>query len=222
MSISLGPKDKDQILRVGVISAAVLAVVGYGYYELRTPDVPPATAPPVIINAPSRTSAGTGPTTGPVSRAVRAGADANTTGAANKVGTTASQYDPTLKMESMLVTESLVYSGSGRNIFSTSSAPINVPIPVPKASVRTGVVLPVYQPPPGPAPPPPIDLKFFGTATRADGTRQAFLLHGEDVFLASPGSIVQRRYKVGAVQANSVEIEDLTNNNKQTLQLQRN
>jgi hypothetical protein len=65
-------------------------------------------------------------------------------------------------------------------------------------------------------------LKFFGTATRADGTREAFLLHGEDVFLAATGSIVQRRYKVGPIAANSVEVEDLTNNNKQSLQLQKN
>ena len=55
---------------------------------------------------------------------------------------------------------------------------------------------PPPPPPPGPPPPPPIDLKFFGTATAADGRRRAFLLHGEDVFLASDGDIVQRRYKV--------------------------
>jgi len=65
-------------------------------------------------------------------------------------------------------------------------------------------------------------LKFFGTATKVDGSREAFLLHGEDVFLAAPGSIVQRRYKIGSITANSVEVEDLTNNNKQNLPLQKN
>ena len=84
------------------------------------------------------------------------------------------------------------------------------------------MVLPVYTAPPGPPPPPPIDLKFFGTATKADGSRQAFLLHGEDVFLAATGNIVQRRYKIGAISANSVEVEDMTNNNKQNLPLQKN
>ena len=39
---------------------------------------------------------------------------------------------------------------------------------------------------------PPINLKFFGTAVRANGQRQAFLLQGDDVFLASPGDIVAR------------------------------
>jgi hypothetical protein len=47
----------------------------------------------------------------------------------------------------------------------------------------------------------------------------AFLLHGEDVFLATDGEIVQRRYKVISVSANSILVEDMTNNNRQTLPL---
>jgi len=31
--------------------------------------------------------------------------------------------------------------------------------------------------------------------------------------------VVQRRYKVGNITANSIEVEDLPNNNKQTLPL---
>jgi hypothetical protein len=62
-------------------------------------------------------------------------------------------------------------------------------------------------------------LKFFGTATAPNGTRRAFLLHGDDVFLASDGDIVQRRYKVVSVLANSIVVEDMTNNNRQTLPL---
>jgi len=110
-----------------------------------------------------------------------------------------------------------VYSGSGRNIFSTASAPIEIPKPI--ASARPKPVVPVYTPPPGPPPPPPIDLKFFGTATSANGKRQAFLLHGQDVFLASEGDIVQRRYRVVGVMASSILVEDMPNNNRQTLPL---
>ncbi len=76
--------------------------------------------------------------------------------------------------------------------------------------------------PTGPPPPPPIDLKFFGTATSKNGARQAFLLHGEDVFVASPGDVVQRRYRIVTVNANSIVVEDLTNNNRQTLPLLAN
>jgi hypothetical protein len=122
-------------------------------------------------------------------------------------------------MDAMLVTESLVYSGGGRNIFSASSEPVDIPKPI--AAVRKVKAPPPGPPPPppGPPPPPPIDLKFFGTATAADGKRRAFLLHGEDVFLASDGDIVQRKYRVVTVSANSVVVEDMANNNKQTLPL---
>jgi hypothetical protein len=120
-------------------------------------------------------------------------------------------------MAAMLVTEKLVYTGSGRNIFSTASAPVEIPKPV--ASARPKPVVPVYTPPPGPPPPPPIDLKFFGTASSANGRRQAFLLHGQDVFLDADGEIVQRRYRVITVSANSILVEDMTNNNRQTLPL---
>lgn len=136
---------------------------------------------------------------------------------AKNPGTTSAQLDPTLQMGPMLVTEKLVYSGSGRNIFSTASVPLEIPKPI--APVRPKVVAPVYTPPPGPPPPPPINLKFFGTATAANGKRQAFLLHGEDVFLASDGDIVQRRYRVITVSANSVLVEDMSYNNRQTLPL---
>jgi hypothetical protein len=39
------------------------------------------------------------------------------------------------------------------------------------------------------------------------------------VFLASDGDVVQRRYKVITVSANSIVVEDLANNNRQTLPL---
>ncbi len=222
--MNLGASDKDKIIRYGVISAGLLVVVIYGYLQLREPDAPPPAAAPVVTASPAR-SASSASATAPSSPGAVPKSALTLTAApsATKVATTAAQYDPTLHMEPMLVAESLVYSGSGRNIFSATSAPPEIKIDKPIAPVRTtGVVLPVYTPPPGPPPPPPIDLKFFGTATRVDGSREAFLLHGEDVFLAAPGSIVQRRYKIGAISANAVEVEDLTNNNKQSLPLQKN
>jgi hypothetical protein len=183
------------------VGAFVLVAAGVLYYELR--DDSPPIAPAVVTTAPA--------TAAPVAKSSGGGA-------AKEVGTTSAQLDPTLKMGPMLVTESLVYSGSGRNIFSTASAPIDIPKPI--ASVRPKEpVVPVDMPPPGPPPPPPIDLKFFGTATSANGHRQAFLLKGEDVLLASDGDIVQRRYKIVTISANSVLVEDLTNNNRQTLPL---
>jgi len=124
-----------------------------------------------------------------------------------------------LQMGPMLVTEGLVYTGNGRNIFSANSVAVMV-IPKMIAPARPqGPVVPQPVVQQGPPPPPPIDLTFFGTVTSAAGKRRAFLLRGEDVFLASEGDVVQRRYKVGAVSANSVVVEDMTNNNKQSLPL---
>ena len=219
--MSLGASDKDKIIRYGVIGGALLVVVVYGYLQLRTPDAPPPVVSPSITLPPVKTTpagsdraTATALPTGVVTRGVKD---------ATKVGTTASQYDPSLHMGAMLVAESLKYSGSGRNIFSDSPVQVLESIPKPIAPPRnTGPVGPPVQQVYVPPTPTPIDLKFFGTATKADGSRQAFLLHGEDVFLAAPGTIVQRRYKVGTISASSVEVEDLTNNNKQTLQLQRN
>jgi hypothetical protein len=46
-----------------------------------------------------------------------------------------------------------------------------------------------------------------------------FLSQGEDVFVASEGDIVDRRYRVLRISATSVEIEDILNNNRQSIPL---
>lgn len=185
----------DMQKKGSVIALFVLLMAGVLYYDLRD-DSTPAPAP-VVVTTQTKTATGA---------------------AAKNVGTTAASLDPTLRMGPMLVTESLVYSGSGRNIFSATAAPVDIPKPI--APVRPkGPVVPVYTPPPGPPPPPPIDLKFFGTETSQDGQTRAFLLNGEDVFLASAGDIVKRRYKVDSIGPHSIVVEDLTDNNKQTLPL---
>jgi hypothetical protein len=73
----------------------------------------------------------------------------------------------------------------------------------------------------GPPPKPPINLKFFGTATQ-DGKKRALLLSGDDVFLAAPGDIVQRRYRIVSIAANSITVEDVPNSNSQNLPLVAN
>lgn len=196
-------KMTDSQKKTILVGGFVVLAAGILYYQLR--DDSPAPRPGQAVITTSAQPA----TVRPVTR--------TTAGEARNLGTTSAQLDPTLKMGPMLVTEKLVYSGSGRNIFSTESAPVEIPKAI--ASARPKPAVPVYTPPPGPPPPPPIDLKFFGTATAANGKRQAFLLHGQDVFLASDGDIVQRRYRVIGVMANSILVEDMPNNNRQTLPL---
>lgn len=136
---------------------------------------------------------------------------------------TSATLDPTLHMQAMLVSESVAYSGAGRNIFSAQSAPPPVPIPAPVAPARPAPP-PIPCPPncPSPPPPPPIDLKYFGVETGPNGARQACLLHGDAVFIASPGDVVLRRYKVVSIDAKSIQVQDMQNNNTQTLPLLSN
>lgn len=199
----------DRQKKMIAVGAFVLVAAGVLYFELRDPSPPPAAAAPAVMSAPVATGGKTAVVSVPAGNVAKG------------AGGGSSQLDPTLRMGPMLLAESLVYSGSGRNIFSVTSVPVAIPKAIAPARPK-GPVVPVYLPPVGPPPPPPIDLKFFGTATSGNGARQAFLLHGEDVFLASAGDVVQRRYRVISIAASSIVIEDLVNNNRQTLPLLTN
>jgi hypothetical protein len=129
-----------------------------------------------------------------------------------------SALDPALHPELMTQAEETTYSGNGRNIFSPdSAAPAPVNIEKPK-NFR-----PEPAPLPGPPPPPSIDLKFYGYSSLQGGSnRQIFLLHGDDIFLAREGDVVDRRYRVVSVRPFSVEIEDIPYHNTQSLPLSQN
>ncbi|MBS1798539.1 MAG: hypothetical protein JSS95_01805 [Acidobacteria bacterium] len=195
--MKMTPDNQKKAIAMGLFA---LLAGGILYYQLS--DSSPAPRP---VAPPAQT-------TPPSASAERSGTSAKS------LGTTSAQLDPTLKMGPMLVAEKLVYTGSGRNIFSANSVPVDIPRPIAPARPKTPA-LPVIMAPLGPPPPPPIDLKFFGTATSANGKRQAFLLHGQDVFLATDGEIVQRKYRIISVSANSVVVEDMANDNRQTLPL---
>ena len=125
--------------------------------------------------------------------------------------------DPTLHPEWMARTEDYVYKGSGRNIFSRDSAPP----PAAKIEKVTAPVRPSMdaQQQMAAAGPPPIELRFFGYSTRENGKLHAFLIHNDDVFIASVGDVVSHRYKVVGIAPTSVQIEDLPLHDTQTLRL---
>lgn len=129
-----------------------------------------------------------------------------------------SALDPTLHPEVMAQAEDTTYTGNGRNIFSpNSAAPTPVDIEKPK-NFRPSAP-PVPQ---GPPPPPVIDLKFYGYSSAHGGSRQIFLLHGDDIFLAHEGDVVDRRYRVVSIRPFSVEIEDIPYHNTQSVPLSQN
>jgi len=121
--------------------------------------------------------------------------------------------DPTLRLQLLHAVEGITYGGSGRNIFVEQP---DAPPPMP-----TPVAPPVDLGPPQPViiPPPPITLKFFGFSTKPGEPKRAFLAQGDDVFIASEGDIVNRRYKVVHINPSSAEIEDVLFNHSQSIPL---
>lgn len=222
-----GTENRKKMIAAGGLGTAALICLIYAYNQLfggttnpaataaptPTPSGPSATQSVLTTSATSRNSNAANATAPTV---IIPGA------AARKLATSSAALDPTLDQTAMLRTEHLVYAGTGRNIFSATYTPPPPAVPKNIPPARP-VQRPVYVPPvqTGPPPPPPINLKFFGTATRAGGQKQAFLLQGEDVYLASPGDIVARKYKIGAIGSNSLQVTDLQNNNTQTLALQQ-
>lgn len=220
-------KDKKTILVGSIFGVLLLLFVVYAYSAFFGGSSNPAAAPaPAEVNAPAETPPSETPSSGAArprssSRGGGTGMGAAPGIAATKMARTSASLDPTLHESAMLRTESLVYSGTGRNIFSaTYTPPVVIPKNVPSARPNAAAMAAAAAAAAAPPPPPPIDLKFFGDAIRAHGPRQAFLLHGDDVYLASEGDIVARKYKIISIGTTNIQVEDLQDNNTQSLPLQ--
>jgi len=105
----------------------------------------------------------------------------------------------------------------GRNIFSMEA--VVVP-PLDKGVRMTPTPIPT---PTGPTPTPaptPFPIKYYGFANKPGEPRKIFLQEpGGEVFVASEGQIVARRFRVVQIQANSVTMEDVITGNRQPVQL---
>lgn len=204
MAVKVGTENKRNVIIAGVLFC-ILAYLAINQFTGGPSTPPPASAParPATVRQ--------APTTG-----VR-------TAAGNKSGPAAKQVpnaglDPALHLEKLALSESIEYAGNGRNIFSADSAPVRIEEPL-KSARPTGPAVQVATGPPPPPQPPAIDLHYFGYSSTKDGKKEAFLLHGDDIFEAAPGEIVNHRYKVVAVDTHSVQVTDLSYNNTQTLPL---
>jgi hypothetical protein len=216
-----GGENRKKTVMAGALVAVALCCIFYAYNALfgGTSAAPPPTIAP--ITSPSRATTAA-PAASGAPAATNPGHGASIPGVdAVKLANTSASLDPTLDETAMHRAENLVYSGTGRNIFSLIYTPPPPPIPKNVPSARPKAVITLPPAPVGPPPPPPINLKFFGTARRSNGPVQAFLLQGDNVYLASAGEIVAHKYKIISINLNSIQVEDLQNNNTQTLPLQR-
>ena len=190
--MNIGAENKKQVRWMIALLAIALLVGIYNFVDFGTSS---AAAP-----TPANSSAGNQPK----KPAVTDVADNGT-------------LDPRLRLDILAASQSKKYEAGGRNIFRMEAPPVSTTV----ADVRTR---PPFGPDPPPTPtppppPPPIPLKFYGFASKPTEPKKIFLFDEGEVFVARQGDIVERKYKVIQINNASVIIEDVLNNNKQTIPL---
>jgi len=193
--MKVGAEDRKKVIALAVLAVAATAAVAYMLSSLG------GTPPPVAAAHASTSNPG-------VTQPAR-----HVPGRGPAIAVASNTLDPELRLQLLESSEGNKYEGSGRNIF----VPTLEEIPKPIETGLKGKQTPL--PPPPPPGPPPIPLKFFGFASHMGEPKRIFLAQGDDVFIAEEGQIVDRRYKVLRINPTSVEIEDVLNNNHQTIPL---
>jgi hypothetical protein len=192
--LELGTENRKKAIVAGVLMVIAVIVIANAFFG--------GSSSPSSSSASTATSAAA--TSAPVAAPRKSG---------KKLRTAARSLDPTLRFDWLKASEDMQYEGNGRNIF-RADAEIPKPI-VPVVSDQQAQ----NNTPPPPPPPPPINLKFFGFANKPGEPKKVFLSQGDDVFIAREGDIVDRRYRIVRISPNAVEVEDVLNNNRQSIPL---
>jgi len=191
--VKLGIENRKQVVWLAVLGGIAVLTLGLEFWP-SSKAAAPATTPPTSTSAKLGT---------------------RRTASGKIVPAVEPRLDPTLDLKLLSQSEEIKYAGNGRNIFVVGSMPIERP----KKNGTTDPEVGSVRPLPAIPPPPPITLKFFGFANRPGETKRVFLSQGEDVFIAAEGDIVDRRYRVLRISPNAVDVEDVINNNRQSLPL---
>jgi hypothetical protein len=194
--VKLGIENRKQVIALGVLGGIAVLMLGYEFWPSS-----PTAAPAAAQTASTAAKPGT-----------------RRTASGKVVPAVEPRLDPTLDLKLLSQSEEIKYAGNGRNIFVAGSVPIKIETPKGPGATDVPGSATLRQPPPI-QPPPPINLKFFGFANRPGETKKVFLSQDLDVFIAGEGDIVDRRYRVLHISPTSVEVEDVINNNRQSLPL---
>lgn len=189
--MKLGVENRREVITLAVVGVLALGMLARAFWPSAAAPAP--SAPPAAANS------------------ARVNVRRANSGKVTK--TAEPQLDPTLDLSALRQSEQTKYAGNGRNIFVAGSKPLPTPIK-PGVTDKTAVYTPPVIPPP-----PPINLKFFGFASKPGEPKKIFLSQGEDIFIAGEGDIVNRRYRVLRISPAAVDIEDVINNNRQSIPL---
>jgi hypothetical protein len=192
--VKLGFENRKQLITLGVLGGLALLLFAYEFWPASSASAP-------------ATAQTTSTTAKPATRRLASG---------KVVPVTEPRLDPTLDINLLSQSEEIKYEGNGRNIFVAGSV---AKIEKVRGHPATDQVAKGIQAPPLPPPPPPITLKFFGFANKPGEMKKVFLVQGEDIFIAGEGDIVDRRYRVLRISPTAVDVEDVINNNRQSLPL---
>jgi hypothetical protein len=191
--MKLGSENRKQVITLAVLGGIAILILAYEFWPSSSTTTRATSATPAASK--------------PATKRTRSG---------KVIPVVEPRLDPTLDLNQLSQSEEIKYSGNGRNIFVAGSVAV---IPKPKGNGTADVADGGIRPVPPIAPPPPITLKFFGFANRPGETKKVFLSQGEDIFIAAEGDIVDRRYRVLRISPTTVDVEDVLNNNRQSLPL---
>jgi hypothetical protein len=123
--------------------------------------------------------------------------------------------NPALKLDLLERLKKLQYEGSHRNIFSSVAPPPVSPAPPTAVAPPPAPVVPS-----GPAPL-VVPATFYGFVTDAQtGTRRAFFLEGENVYVIAIGETLLGRFRLVQIGNSSVELEEVGTGRRATLTME--
>jgi hypothetical protein len=225
--VNLGAEPK----KVAILCVLVIVAIGGLYFNSSGGSTPTTTTRTI---APVESTTVTAPRVAKATKAQTSGGEfrLRVLGSRPDDKVDPKDIDPELKLDLLAKVQAVEPIEAGRNLFQYGAAPppaaqVKLPNDIPKilprptaASGATTQVLSESRPAPTPAPP-PINLKYYGyVVSKVDGRKEACLLDGEDIVLATENETIRQRYKIVRIALTSIVIEDTQAKNTQTLQFQ--